>query len=111
MAEITTNPEFQEACRDNRNKAKNYIQFRSALHPEDPKARFSGFSQGLKTFKAGQQVQNGAKPLPADLLMHESIPMVLSDGTKLYCDIFFPAGYESLEAIDDTRRIPALVAW
>lgn len=111
MAELQGHAQFLESCQDNRRKAKNYVQFRSALSPESPKARFPGFRQGLTKFKAGQQVQKGARPLPVDLLMHESMPMILSDGTKLYSDIFFPAGYESLGAVDEHKRIPALVAW
>ncbi|PYH40383.1 alpha/beta-hydrolase [Aspergillus saccharolyticus JOP 1030-1] len=111
MAEIQPHADFLTSCQENRKKAMNYIQFRSALSPEDPKARFPGFRQGLTTFKAGQQVEKGAKPLPVDILMHESMPMVLSDGTKLYYDIFFPAGYENLEVVDKYKKIPALVAW
>ncbi|KAJ5809234.1 alpha/beta-hydrolase [Penicillium pulvis] len=111
MVEIQPHADFLASCQKNRKKAKDYIQFRSALSPEDPKARFPGFRQGLTTYKAGQQVEKGAKPLPVDILMHESMPMLLSDGTKLYYDIFFPAGYENLEVVDKHKKIPALVAW
>ncbi|GAB1211222.1 hypothetical protein ATERTT37_000335 [Aspergillus terreus] len=83
MGEIGSHAEFLKSCHDNRKKAEKYVQFRSALSPENPKARFPGFRQGLKAFKAGQPVQKGAKPLQVDLLMHESMSMVLSDGTKL----------------------------
>lgn len=109
MAEIQSHTDFLTSCQENRKKARNYIQFRSPLSPEDPKARFPGFRQGLTSFQAGQQVEKGAKPLPVDILMHESMPMVLSDGKKIYYDIFFPAGYENLEVVD--KKIPALVAW
>ncbi|KAJ9255176.1 hypothetical protein DTO195F2_6392 [Paecilomyces variotii] len=111
MAENNTYAAFLNSCEDNKKKAENYIRFRSALSPERPKARFPGFRQGLTSFKAGEQVQKGARPLPTDILMHESIPMILSDGTKLYYDIFFPGGYENLEVIDQSKKIPALVAW
>lgn len=103
--------EFLQSCQDNRSKAEHYVRFRSALSPASRKARFPGFRQGLTKFKAGQQVQNGAMPLPVDLTMHESVPMVLHDGTKLYCDIFFPAGYENFDSSDELKKIPALVAW
>ncbi|OJJ03447.1 hypothetical protein ASPVEDRAFT_63144 [Aspergillus versicolor CBS 583.65] len=111
MSDLDTHAEFLDLCQENKEKAKGYIQFRHALSPQNPKARFPGFRQGLTTFKAGQQVQKGAKPLPIDIVMHESVPMVLSDGTKLYCDIFFPAGYESLDVVEQSCKIPALVAW
>lgn len=111
MGEIGSHAEFLKSCHDNRKKAEKYVQFRSALSPENPKARFPGFRQGLKAFKAGQPVQKGAKPLQVDLLIHESMSMVLSDGTKLYYDIFFPADYEDLRTVDERRKIPALVAW
>lgn len=111
MSDLDTHAEFLDSCHENKEKAKGYIKFRHALSPQDPKARFPGFRQGLTTFKAGQQVQKGAKPLPIDLVMHESVPMLLSDGTKLYYDVFFPAGYESLDVVEDSRKIPALVAW
>jgi predicted acyl esterase len=111
MGEIGSHAEFLQSCHDNRRKAESYVQFRPALSPEIPKARFPGFRQGLKVFKAGERVQKRAKPLPVDLLMHESMSMVLSDGTKLYYDIFFPAGYEELRAVDEHRKIAALVAW
>lgn len=63
-------------------------------------------------FKEGQQVQKGTKPLPVDLVMHESRSIVLSDGIKLYYDFFLPAGFEDLEAsVEDSMKIPALVAW
>lgn len=111
MAEIDSHAEFLDSCQANRTKAKDYVKFCSALSPENPKARFPGFRQGLTLFKAGQQVRKGARPLPADLVMHESLPILLSDSTQLYYDIFLPAGYETLENVDKNRKIPALVAW
>lgn len=97
---------------DTKTKAESCIQFRPALSPEHAKARFPGFQQRVAVFKAGQQVQKGAKALPVDLVMHESQPMVLSDGTKLYYDIFLPGSFEDLEAfVNDDKKIPALLAW
>lgn len=112
MSDDLQHAAFLEECLAVRQKAKNYIQFRSALSLDNPKARFPGFRQGVTVLKEGQQVQNGAKPLPVDIVMHESMPMVLSDGTKLYYDVFLPAGFENLAAdFDADKRIPALVAW
>ncbi|KAJ5930380.1 hypothetical protein N7466_005873 [Penicillium verhagenii] len=86
-------------------QAEKFAQFRPAMSPDEPKARFPGFRQRVVEYKAGQQVMEGAKPLPIDINMHESIPMVLSDGVKLYCDVFLPATSDPLE------KVPALVAW
>lgn len=97
---------------ETKRRAERYVQFRSALSPDDPKARFPGFCQRTTIFKTKQRVQKGARPLPVDIVMHESMPMVLSDGTKLYYDIFLPAGFQDLEtAREDDRKVPALVAW
>lgn len=113
MDDVQQHADFLKSCENNRSIATKYAQFRPILPPEDPKARFPGFRQGLTVLKAGRQVHKGAKPLPIDIVMHESMSMVLSDETKLYYDIFFPSGYESLEAeaVDEGKKIPALVAW
>lgn len=78
----------------------------------DPKARFPGFHQRRTHYKAGQVVKKGYMPLPCDMVMHESVPMTLSDGTTLYSDIFLPAGFENLgEVYSAEQRVPAIVAW
>jgi predicted acyl esterase len=61
-------------------------------------------------YREGQQVENGALPLPIDIVMHESVPMNLGDGTRLYADIFLPSRFQDLEAFAE-KPIPALVAW
>jgi len=44
--------------------------------------------------------------------MHESVSMTLSDGTKLYSDIFLPASYEDLSReYSDEEKVPGIVAW
>jgi hypothetical protein len=112
MSEDNDHASFREQCRDTCNNAQEYIKFRPALSLEHPKARFPGFRQGVTVLQAGQQVHKGAKPLPTDLIMHESLPMILSDGTKLYFDLFLPPGFENLEeSFDVSTRVPALVAW
>lgn len=112
MSEHKSHTSFLESCFETRKAVQILTKFRPALPPEDPKARFPGFRQRITVFKAGQQVQKGAKRLPVDLVMHESVPVVLSDGSKLYHDLFLPAGFENLEAnVESSKRIPALVAW
>lgn len=79
---------------------------------KDPKARFPGFHQRKVHYKAGQVVKKGYMPLPCDLVMHESVPMNLSDGTTLYSDIFLPAEFEDLKNDYSVQeKVPAIVAW
>lgn len=94
-----------------RKEARKLITFRTALHPNHQKARFPGFSQSINHYTAGTQIQKGALPLPVDLVMHESVPTTLSDGTTIYSDIFFPDGFDSLENSECAERVPAIVAW
>ncbi|KAJ5588514.1 hypothetical protein N7537_011192 [Penicillium hordei] len=104
---------FVEECMENRKEAEQYLNFCKALSPDNPKARFTGFHQRITVFKNGQQVKPGARHLPVDIAMHESVPMILSDGVKLYCDIFLPASLprDLKQQLDETDRVPALVAW
>ncbi|KAH9225647.1 hypothetical protein K456DRAFT_1775961 [Colletotrichum gloeosporioides 23] len=81
-----------------KDQALRLTRYNNGISIDSKKARFPGFRQQKRTFKAGQQVEPGALPLSEDLVMHESVPMQLDDGTTLYSDIFLPA-------------IPALVAW
>ncbi|KAL1617619.1 hypothetical protein SLS56_010884 [Neofusicoccum ribis] len=94
-----------------REEARKLITFRAALHPTHQTARFPGFSQRINHYTAGTQIQKGALPLPVDLVMHESVPTTLSDGTTIYSDIFFPGGFDSLENSECAERVPAIVAW
>jgi uncharacterized protein len=99
-----------EAQRAITESAAKKIIWRKALTIHDAKARFPGFHQRTIHYKAGQQVESGALPLPIDLVMHESVPMLLSDKTKLYSDIFLPARFSKLETQHKTP-VPAIVAW
>lgn len=71
MSEHKSHTSFLESCFETRKAVQILTKFRPALPPEDPKARFPGFRQRITVFKAGQQVQKGAKRLPVDLVMHE----------------------------------------
>jgi len=93
-------------------KAAESIIFRKPLPLNNPKARFPGFYQRVVNYKAGQQLERDSLPLPTDLVMHESVPMVLRDGNKLYSDIFLPAEFQNLSFLPKTAdRVPALIAW
>lgn len=113
MSEEQSHASFVEECTKTREKADHYLEFRTAISPENPRARFPGFHQRVTVFKKGQQVKPGARPLPVDLVMHESVPMVLSDGIKIYCDIFLPSNLprDLGHQIDKSDKVPALVAW
>lgn len=90
--------------------ARSVAPWRSALPLNHKKARFPGFHQRTVNYTAGQQVESGCLPLPIDVTMHESVPMLLRDKTKLYCDIFVPAHYQDLSK-PPQKRLPAIVAW
>lgn len=113
MSEEQLHASFVEECMKTKKNAEQFLEFRNALSPDNPKARFPGFHQRVTVFKTGQQVKPGARPLPIDIVMHESVPMILSDGIKIYCDIFLPASLprDLRQQVDERDRVPALVAW
>ncbi|KAI8227498.1 hypothetical protein K4K57_008418 [Colletotrichum sp. SAR 10_99] len=90
-------------------QALRLARYKNGISIDSKKARFPGFRQQKRTFKAGQQVEPGALPLSEDLVMHESVPMQLDDGTTLYSDIFLPASFQDLES-KYADPVPALVA-
>ncbi|KAF2649969.1 alpha/beta-hydrolase, partial [Lophiostoma macrostomum CBS 122681] len=58
----------------------------------------------------GHAVESGAKPLTEDLVLHESVPMQVRDGTTLYSDIFLPPRFQDLNS-EASEPVPAIVAW
>lgn len=95
-----------------KSEAQKLTAFCSARSLTDPKARFPGFRQRKVDYHAGQQLSSGALVLPSDFVMHESVPMVLSDGVKLYCDIFLPPRFQDISTTTKhEEQIPALIAW
>ncbi|KAJ5678213.1 uncharacterized protein N7477_003846 [Penicillium maclennaniae] len=113
MSEEQSYAFFVEECMKTRKEAERFLEFRDAVSPDNPKARFPGFYQRVTLFKKEQQVKPGARPLPIDIVMHESVPMILSDGVKIYCDIFLPAKLprDLKKQFEERDRVPALVAW
>ncbi|RYC79713.1 hypothetical protein BFJ63_vAg17400 [Fusarium oxysporum f. sp. narcissi] len=99
--------QWQRRIREN---ASQLIRWRDPLRLDNPKARFPGFRQRIVHYRKGQCVSHGTLPLPEDLVLHESSPMTLRDGTKLYSDIFLPPRFESLSATQD-EPVPAIIAW
>ena len=92
--------------------AQESITWMNPLPITHRKARFPGFHQRKVNYKAGQVVKAGYMPLPTDLVMHESVPMELSDGVTLYSDIFLPARFEDLTEMRNTeQKVPAIIAW
>src|SRR4051794_8914025 len=77
--------------------AKLSTKWKTPRSIKDPKARFHGFHQRKVFYKAGQAVNPGYMSLSVDIVMHESVPMTLSDGKKLYCDVFLPGRLDDLE--------------
>ncbi|KAK5086301.1 hypothetical protein LTR05_003469 [Lithohypha guttulata] len=107
--------EFQASVARSENLSESSRRTRTWKKPKsisDSKARFPGFHQRKTHYKTGQVVKAGYKALSIDVIMHESVPMKLSDGTTLYCDIFLPARFEDLDGTHgDKQRVPAVVAW
>ncbi|KAL4772007.1 Alpha/Beta hydrolase protein [Aspergillus nidulans var. acristatus] len=66
--------------------------------------------QCMIVHKAGTQAIAGALPLPIDIVLHENVPMKLSDGITLYCDIVLPLGFTNLNE-HHSHPVPALIAW
>ncbi|KAJ3954374.1 hypothetical protein N0V92_009122 [Colletotrichum tropicale] len=93
-----------------KDQALRLTRYKNGISIDSKKARFPGFRQQKRNFKAGQQVEPGALPLSEDLVMHESVPMQLDDGTTLYSDIFLPASFQDLDS-RYADPVPALVAW
>ncbi|EQB48933.1 hypothetical protein CGLO_11775 [Colletotrichum gloeosporioides Cg-14] len=93
-----------------KDQALRLTRYKNGLSIDSKKARFPGFRQQKRNFKAGQQVEPGALPLSEDLVMHESVPTQLDDGTTLYSDIFLPASFQDLQS-RYANPVPALVAW
>ncbi|KAI8293774.1 putative serine esterase [Colletotrichum sp. SAR11_240] len=93
-----------------KDQALRLTRYKNGIPIDSKKARFPGFRQQKRNFKARQQVEPGALPLSEDLVMHESVPMQLDDGTTLYSDIFLPASFQDLES-RYADPVPALVAW
>lgn len=86
--------------------------FRNALKVSDPKARFPGFKQRKVNYEARHVISSEARPIETDITLHESVSMVLKDGTKLYSDIFVPSNIQDLSLPQlDHSTIPALIAW
>ncbi|OGM49917.1 hypothetical protein ABOM_001506 [Aspergillus bombycis] len=112
MTSDAAHASFLDQVKETKRLAEKFTQFRPAIPLDDPKARFPGFRQRVVSYKAGQQVKDGAKPLPVDIVMHESVAMTLSDGIKLFCDVFLPATSNKTDFADSqSEKIPALVAW
>lgn len=97
--------------REIKKEALKATTYRDALALSNKKARFPGFHQRTVYYETGQQVEKGTLPLPIDIVLHESAPATLSDGTKLYSDIFLPGRFRDGEPKRLEQRVPAIIAW
>lgn len=68
------------------------IPVRDALPVTADRVRCQGFSQETVTLPKGNVRIKGAMPLTSDIIFEKNVPMTLSDGTKIYTDIFRPEG-------------------
>ena len=79
-------------------EALKMTHFRTSKPMTDKSARFHGFKEGVKKFNKGQQIAKGGLKLDSDLVMHESVPTTLSNGTTLHSDIFLPPRFTELKS-------------
>lgn len=93
-------------------RAQESTTWRQPKSINDRTARFPGFHQRKIHYKAGQIIKKGYMPLSCGIVMHESVPMTLSDSTTLYSDVFLPASFEDLgEEYSSDQKVPAIIAW
>lgn len=78
------------------------VLFRNAKRLGDPGARYPGFKTESSVLPIGYVYEDGAMPLPLEIICDRDVPVQLRDGTVIYTDIFRPPG-----AVD----LPALIAW
>lgn len=64
--------------------------------------KYLGFDPGKTTFAKGTRLYSGTRPLACDVEMERDVAVTLRDGTKIYADVFRPAGGKAL---------PTIVAW
>lgn len=79
------------------------LKFRPARPATHPAARYSGLRPLQRTFRKGEQASKGGLPLTCDIVMDQDVAVTLRDGTRIYIDIFRPAGAP--------QPLPALVSW
>lgn len=73
------------------------------LKPLDtPEARALPLKRETIVFKKGSQQEEGAMPLPCDMIKEKDVPLTMRDGTVLYADVFLPVTEE---------KIPAIISW
>ncbi len=94
-------PQFSKEVRQFENEQIE-VFFRKTAPIDVPEARYPGFKPGTTVLTKGYVHQNGALPLPADILFEQDTGITLRDGTVIYADVFRPVGGANL---------PAIIAW
>ncbi len=65
----------------------------------DPASNFKGFHPGTTVLPRGYVHEEGAMPLPCDIVMTRDEAITLRDGVTIYADIFRPTGEEKVPAL------------
>ena len=83
-------------------KERIEVAFKKAADPDAPESRYPGFNPGTSTLKKGTVVEEGALPLPCDIIFERDVAIPLRDGIIIYADIFRPV---------DGKDLPAIISW
>lgn len=75
---------------------------RPAVRLEAESVRYPGFAPGETVLPAASVHEEGALPLPCDILATRDVAVGLRDGTTIYADIYRPVG---------AADVPAIIAW
>ncbi len=65
----------------------------------DPESNFKGFNPGTTLLPRGYVHEEGALPLPCEIIMERDVAVTLRDGVKIYVDIFRPNTDEKVPAL------------
>lgn len=69
-----------------------------------PIARYPGFRPGTSEVIAKGTIRGpGHRPVPCDILWERDVEVVLSDGTRIYTDLFRPHGNDA--------ALPTIISW
>ncbi|ETS74386.1 hypothetical protein PFICI_14252 [Pestalotiopsis fici W106-1] len=71
-----------------------------AVHPL---FRYNGFRPERTVLAKGHMRAPGRKAFPINVIYDRDVTITLSDGTRIYADVFRPA--------NDSSRVPALIPW
>ncbi|WP_433136853.1 CocE/NonD family hydrolase [Actinomadura nitritigenes] len=78
------------------------VLYRDSRAPEDPEVKWRGFQPGRTVLAAGSTHSPEGRPLACDIVLDRDVEMRLSDGTRIFLDVYRP---------DTDEPLPAVLAW